>query len=206
VLAIFACILVLPPLLIGYVWATTESRRYGSIPDVPPQRVALVFGAGVRADGRLTSMLAERVKAAAALYKAGRVQKLLMTGDNRSVDYDEVTAMKRYAVGLGVPAGDITLDRAGLSTYESCYRARAIFGLNEAVLVTQRFHLARAVYTCSQLGIDAVGLGTPDWEAYRDSVIMRYTIREAFATLNALLELHITRPLPTYLGPFEGVA
>lgn len=150
-------------------------------------------------------MLADRVRAAAELYALGKVQKVLMTGDNSRADYDEVNVMKRYAVEQGIAADDITLDYAGFSTYESCYRARAIFGVQQAVLVTQRFHLPRAVYTCRQLGVEAVGLGTPDWGSYHDTLLLRYGTREALATLKALWQLHVTRPPPTFLGPFEGM-
>ena len=150
-------------------------------------------------------MLADRVSAAAELYKQGRVQKLLMSGDNSSEDYDEVTAMKDYAVELGVSSEDITLDHAGFSTYESCYRAKEIFGIEQAVIVTQKFHLSRAVYLCNNLNVSAVGLGTPDWEAYPFRNVMFYSLREKFSTLKALWEVHITRPQPTVLGPFEGI-
>jgi vancomycin permeability regulator SanA len=189
--------------MIGYVRISTQSLRFSDVQAVPPQRVALVFGAGVRPDGRLTRMLAERVTAAADLYKAGRVEKLLMTGDNSRADYDEVTAMQRFAIAQGVMPDDITLDYAGFSTYESCYRARAIFGVQRAILVTQHFHLPRAVYTCGTLGVEAVGLGTRDWGAYRDSLLITYTIRESLATLKALWQVHITQPLPTFLGQPE---
>jgi vancomycin permeability regulator SanA len=172
---------------------------------VPPERVALVFGAGVRADGQPTAMLAGRVQAAAALYHAGRVDKLLMTGDNSRVEYDEVTAMKRHAVGLGVPPDAVSLDHAGFSTYESCYRARAVFGLDRAVLVTQAYHLPRALYTCRGLGVEAVGLGAPDWGTYPEALLVRYSLREAAATINALWQVHVARPEPTYLGPREVV-
>ncbi len=200
-----ACLILLPIVLVAYVPAATGGRRYSTVAEVPAHRVAVVFGAGVRADGRLTRMLSERVDAAVELYQTGRVKKLLMTGDNSRADYDEVTAMKRYAMQRGVPETDIVLDYAGFSTYESCYRAHHIFGLTDAVLVTQRFHLPRAIYTCSQLGVDAVGLGTPDWGAYRDALLVRYTLRESLATLKALWDVHVTRPLPTFLGPFEGI-
>jgi vancomycin permeability regulator SanA len=80
-----------------------------------------------------------------------------------------------------------------------------IFGVKKAVLVTQDFHITRAIYTCNQLGINVVGLGTPDWGTYQDNTVMRYTMREKLSTLKALLELHITRPKPTFLGPFEGI-
>jgi vancomycin permeability regulator SanA len=205
--AISGAVLVLLALLgVLHVHLTTSPRRYTDAAQVPAARVALVFGAGVRADGRPTRMLADRVYAASTLYEAGRVQKLLFTGDNSTVAYNEVAAMQRYAQELGVPAADITLDYAGFSTYESCYRARTIFGVEQAVLVTQRYHLPRAVYTCRELGIDAVGLGTPDWDSYHPALMTRYTAREVLATLNALVQVHLTHPLPTFLGPFEGIS
>jgi vancomycin permeability regulator SanA len=104
-----------------------------------------------------------------------------------------------------VPAGDVVTDHAGFSTYESCYRAHAIFGVERAVLVTQRYHLPRALYTCRSLGVDAAGLGTPDWGVYSDGLLLRYNLREGAATLNALWQLHVTRPPPTYLGSREPI-
>lgn len=190
--------------LVWHVSATTASYRRNEVAQVPRERVALVFGAGVRGE-RLSRMLAERVNAAIALYQDDKVEKLLMSGDNSSPDYDEVTAMQRYAMARGVPERDITLDYAGFSTYESCFRAKAVFGVDAAVLVTQNFHLPRAVYTCRALGIDAVGLGTPDWGSYRNELMISYTLREAGATLKALLDVHVTHPQPTFLGPFEGI-
>jgi len=201
-----AVLLALTLLAVAYVHISTRSQRYTELERVPPARVALVFGAGLRPDGRPSRMLADRVRAAATLYEAGRVKKLLLTGDNSSVAYNEVVAMQRYALELGVPATDMTLDYAGFSTYESCYRARSIFGVEQAVLVTQDYHLPRAVYTCRALGIDAAGLATPDWGAYHPALITRYTAREMLATLNALVQVHLTHPLPTFLGPFEGIS
>jgi len=195
-----------------HVIAATRPYRYADAAAVPARRVAIVFGAGV-VNGRPTPALAERVRGAAELYRLGRVHKLLMTGDNSRRDYDEVSAMKRYAVELGVPAEDITLDYAGFSTYESAYRAKAIFGVEGAVLVTQGYHLPRAVYTCRALGIDAVGYGMPDWLYNRAHMAIwfspydqvRYTLREALAICKALVDVHLTHPLPTFLGPYEGI-
>jgi vancomycin permeability regulator SanA len=203
-----ALMLALTLIAVAYVHISTRDQRYteAEAEQVPPARVALVFGAGLRADGRPTRMLADRVRAAATLYEMDRVHKLLLTGDNSSLAYNEVAAMQRYAVELGVPVADTTLDYAGFSTYESCYRAREIFGVEQAVLITQRYHLPRAVYTCRALGVDAVGMGTTDWGAYHPALIIRYTAREMLATLNALIQVHLTRPLPTFLGPFEGIS
>ncbi len=187
-----------------YVKTVTSSRRYNNPNQIPPQRVAIVLGAGIYND-RPSPMLADRISTAVELYKLGKVKKLLMSGDNSSEDYDEVTVMQRYAMKMGVPKKDITLDHAGFKTYESCYRANAIFGVKQAVIVTQNFHLPRAVYLCDRLGVDAVGLGTPDWGSYRKDTVMRYTFREYISTIKALWQVNITRPQPTYLGPFEGI-
>jgi vancomycin permeability regulator SanA len=203
---VFAAIAIVSPLVLHrYITQATSSRRYTSTEQIPKQQIAIVFGAGIYDDGTPTPMLADRVEAAVELYQLGRVQKLLMTGDNSRKDYDEVSAMQRYAVDRGVPLVDITLDRAGLSTYESCYRAKQVFGVRQAILVTQNFHLPRAVYTCDRLGIEAIGLGTPDWGRYRNDTITRYTLREMISVLKAFWEVNITQPLPTVLGPFEGI-
>lgn len=196
--------LLIPVVALVYTRMSTAALRYSTPDSVPAERVAVVFGAGVRGD-RPTRILAERIQAAVALYQLGRVDKLLMTGDNSRADYDEVTVMSRYAQALGVPADDITLDYAGFSTYDSCYRLTPIFGVTRAVLVTQAYHLPRAVYTCRALGVQAIGLGAPDWGRYSPVLLSRYTLREAFATTKALFDVHLTRPLPTFLGPYEGL-
>lgn len=189
-----------------HVTHSTGPYRYTHLEQVPPQRVAIVFGAGLRRDGQPSRILAERVQAAVDLYAQGTVNKLLLTGDNSQVEYNEVGAMRSYALAQGVPADVITLDYAGFSTYESCYRARVIFGIEAgAVLVTQRYHLPRALYTCRQLGIDAIGFGTPDWEHFPAVAMRRYALREYVAIVNALWQVHIVRPQPTFLGPFEGL-
>lgn len=194
-----------PAALVAFVPVATFERSFEDPLSVPAEPVAIVFGAGIGGGGSLSPMLADRVQAAVDLYRAGKARKLLMTGDNGSVSHDEVTPMRRFAIARGVPAADISLDHAGFSTYDSCYRAREIFGVTHAVLVTQRFHLPRALYTCLQLGVDVVGLGTPDWGLYSDGLMYYYSLRESLATLNALWELHVTRPTPSFLGPFEGI-
>jgi SanA protein len=155
--------------------------------DVPSRRVAIVFGAGITADGRPMPALADRVWTASELYKAGKVEKLLMSGDNRFVDYNEPEAMRQYALEQGVPDEDIVLDYAGRRTYDTCYRADYIFGVEEAVLVTQWFHLDRALYICDRLGIDAVGVAADRREYYS----ARYWwLREVAAVARAWLDLN----------------
>jgi vancomycin permeability regulator SanA len=208
----FLCLLMVlgtiltPFILTLYIKTVTNNRRYFQAEKVPSEPVAIVFGAGVWADGTPTPMLADRVEGAVELYRLGRVNKILMTGDNATREYNEVVAMQQYAERLGVPSQDIKLDYAGFSTYESCYRAKVIFGVERAVLITQKYHLPRAVYTCNQLGIQAVGLGTPDWGKFRDDSMRFYTQREVLAVIKAIVELHIIRPKPTFLGPFEGMS
>lgn len=195
-----------------HVPRTSEPFRYPTPESLPEKPVTIVFGAGVYGD-RPSQVLAERIQGAVALHGLERTQKYLFTGDNSSVNYDEVTVMQEYAVQNGIPQEAVTLDYAGFSTYESCYRAREIFGVTEAILISQEFHLARAVYTCRQLGIDAVGLGVSDWlygaGRGRPRALVRgetqYGVRELLATVKAVWELHITRPEPTFLGPFEGL-
>ncbi|MBW4494414.1 MAG: YdcF family protein [Oscillatoria princeps RMCB-10] len=191
--------------LSGYIRGSTARRRYTDPARVPVGDVGIVFGAGVWEDGSPTPVLADRVRAGVGLYKLGRVRKLLMTGDSCRPDYSEVLAMQRCALEQGVPAEDILLDGAGLNTYDSCYRARAVFGVTRAVLVTQRYHLPRAVYIGCRLGLDAVGLGTPDWGRLSNDAMLWYCVREAIAGFKALWRVHVSRPQPTFTGPFEGI-
>lgn len=204
-LLVLGLVMVVIPLgLNAYVYAVTYRDRYREIEQVPPQPIAIVFGAGVWEDGSPTPMLADRVQAAINLYKLGRVQKILMTGDNFRPDYNEVQAMSSCAEKQGVPLTDILLDRAGLSTYDSCYRAQTLFGIQQAVLITQRYHLPRAVYTARQMRIEAVGLGTPDWGIFRTDSMTYYTFRELMAVVKALWQVKVTRPKPRVIGPFQG--
>jgi SanA protein len=177
-------------------------RTYSS-DDVPPKRVAVVFGAGLWRDGTPTPVLRDRVATAADLYFKGKVEKLLFSGDNRFIYYNEPGAMYAYALTLGVPEKDIVLDFAGRSTYDTCYRAQEIFGITDAILVTQNFHLPRALYICHILGLNAVGVPA-DRRAYSTGPWLYWNIRELPATLNALWQVYVTRPLPV-LGEPEPI-
>lgn len=203
VLKITACLILLAgaalalPRLITALYARP---RLVSVQDAPQKGVAIVFGAGLQRDGAPTPVLRDRVAAAAELYFSGKVKKILMSGDNRFVDYNEPGAMAAYAVSLGVPAEDIVLDYAGRRTYDTCYRARQIFGLQEALLVTQRFHLPRALYLCNSLGVQALGVDA-DRRAYRRRSQLIWHLRETPATLVALWEIHISHPTPVLGDP-----
>ena len=188
------------PRLITYLYAWT---RTFDADDVPFERVAIVFGAGLWRDGRPTPVLRDRVATAADLYFAGKVEAILMSGDNSSQFYDEPGAMRAYALELGVPEHAIAVDYAGNRTYDTCYRARHIFGVRQATLITQGFHLPRAIYTCNALGISAVGVPA-DQRMYRTGSLLYWNLREVFASLVAFTDVHLTRPLPV-LGPPQPI-
>jgi SanA protein len=172
-------------------------RRVFSVGEVPARRVAVVFGAGITPDGRPTPDLAYRVGTAAELYFAGKAEKLLMSGDNRFVNYDEPTAMRRYAMTLGVPGEAIVLDYAGRRTYDTCYRARDVFQVQDVILVTQSYHLPRALYTCDALGIEAIGVAA----GQSASSHLLDNVREVFATALALGDVHLFHPVPILGAP-----
>ncbi len=176
-----------------------RDRIYTCAEDVPPRSVAIVLGAGLWPDGSLTPVLADRVATAAGLYHAGTVQKLLCSGDNRFVDYNEPQRMLEYAVSLGVPEEAIVLDYAGRRTYDSCYRARDIFGLERVVVVTQRFHAARALYLCDALGVDAVA-ALADRQDYTIRRVVWET-REYPALVLAWWDVNVWHPLPVLGEP-----
>jgi SanA protein len=193
-------LLTLLPRLITALYAST---RMATIENAPSKPVAIVFGAGLTRDGRPTRVLRDRVETAVNLYLAGKVEKLLMSGDNSFVDYNEPQAMKDYALSLGVSEDAIVVDYAGRRTYDTCYRAKEIFQVENAILVTQGFHLPRALYTCNQLGVDATGVAAQNHYFLKRSRAY-WNIRELIATPVALWEVHITRPLPV-LGTPEPI-
>jgi len=205
---------VLGPIVLGAVtiaglaialrWWTDHRYRQSiyTVETVPSRRVAIVFGAGVWPDGRLSDVLADRVATAVELYRRGKVEKLLMTGDNRHVNYNEPQHMYEYAVSLGVPPQDIVRDYAGRRTYDSCYRARHIFGVQDAILITQQYHMDRALFIAQSLGLDAVGV-LADRRPYLR--IRDYWYRELLATVLAWWEVKVTHPVPV-LGQPEPIS
>lgn len=166
-------------------------------------RVAIVFGAGLSRNGTPSPVLRDRVETAVQLYQAGKVEKLLMSGDNRFVNYNEPGAMHDYAINLGVPEDAIVLDYAGRRTYDTCYRARHIFNIDTAILVTQNFHLPRAMITCNNLGVQASGVAA-EIRHYRRSSYAYWYLREVPATTVAFWEVWVARPLPV-LGKPEPI-
>jgi vancomycin permeability regulator SanA len=164
------------------------------VSEAPTSTLGLVFGAGVKKDGTPTPMLADRIYAGVALYKAGKVQKLMMTGDDGRMWSNEVDSMRSVAVQLGVPAENIIVDRHGYRTYESCYREAKVYGVTSTIVISQAFHLSRIMYLCDNFGISSIGVasdfGNYGWDEYWMEV------REAGARLKAWWQVNFTKPLP----------
>lgn len=169
-----------------------------STENAPSSQAAIVLGAYVTSDGTLCDMLKDRVSTGVDLYKAGKVKKLLMSGDHGRASYDEVNNMRKYAQELGVPQEDIFMDHAGFSTYETMYRARDVFGVKSAVVVTQKFHLPRAIFLGKSMGISVVGIAA-DKQIYAGAGV--YEVREMLARCKGFLQAKITHSKPTFLGP-----
>ncbi|MFD8420139.1 vancomycin high temperature exclusion protein [Streptomyces sp. NPDC059466] len=193
------CVLALLPAT--WLYAVTGDRLRTTA-DVPRTGVAVVFGAGLW-EGEPSPYLAHRLDAAARLYRAGRIEVVLVTGDNSREDYDEPDAMRAYLTRHGVPDGRIVSDYAGFDTWDSCVRARKIFGVHEAVLISQGFHIRRAVALCRAAGVRSYGVGVDD----AHNVTWYYGgAREVFAAGKALLDV-VFEPDPRFLGRKEpGVA
>ncbi len=156
----------------------------------------LVLGCLVRADGSPSDMLADRLTRAIELYELGASQKLLMSGDHGQKEYNEVGAMKHFATQAGIPSDDIFMDHAGFSTYESIYRAKEVFGVDKIIIVTQEYHLPRALYIAEKLGIEAYGVSS-DYRSYRGQTMR--DIREIAARSKDFL-FTVFKPEPTFLG------
>jgi vancomycin permeability regulator SanA len=208
---ISACIVL--PLLAAtpFAWLTlTTERRRTSVDRAEPRPVALVLGAGLRSDGRPTGLLARRLDLAAELYRRGTVQAVLASGarivdsnerGSRNGVYDEPAAMRAHLIATGVPAAKIVSDPAGFRTWDSCIRAHDVFGVRAAVVVTQNFHLPRAVALCRAADIDAIGVGDPSLQARRLSTVYGY-LREVPAAVKAVTDL-LRRPAPRRVDPAQ---
>ena len=180
------------------LWAPrrlVERRFVDSIVDIadaPHAPVGIVFGAGLRRDGGPTTVLYDRVAAAAQLFSEGKVDSLLLSGYETLEGYSEPSAMRELAESLGVPSEAIVTDGLGTRTFTTCERAISTFGIEQALLITQDYHLPRALAICEGLGIDAVGVSA-DLRPYSPRALQYWETREILATLVALVELFIAR-------------
>jgi vancomycin permeability regulator SanA len=195
------CALGVYVLLLPLGWMYAGSARYRASPaGVPPEAVGIVFGAGAP-HGDPSPMLVGRLELGLDLYRRGKVQVLLVTGDNSRSHYNEPLVMRDYLVGAGMPADRIVLDYAGFTTWDSCVRAKKIFGVDRAILITQRFHLPRALTLCRAVGIHAWGVGD-DSRTYAPISTLASYLRELPAAMKAVYSLAV-RPDPRFLGPPE---
>ena len=184
------------------IWAWTVSTGHIEVAgedsgdgDAVRAPVAIVLGAAVHADGQPSPWLAHRLDVAADLYTSGRVEAILVSGDNRRAGYDEPTVMRRYLLSQGIPDQAVAVDYAGFDTYDTCVRARRVFGIERALLVTQDFHEPRAVAICRSVGVDVDGVG--DARARSDRIGWTVSwVRERAAAIKAVVDV-VSRRDPT---------
>lgn len=156
----------------------------------------IVLGCQVRSDGSLSDMLSDRLTKGVELYHAGIAPKMIMSGDHGRANYDEVNAMKQFAIDNGVPSENVFMDHAGFSTYETMYRAKEIFEAQKVVIVTQEYHLYRAIYIAEELGLEAYGVSA-DLRTYRGQ--LKRDVREVLARCKDFA-MCLFKPEPTFLG------
>ncbi len=176
----------------AYILLGTEGEATSAVADVPRAEVAIVPGALVQPDGKMSAMLADRVRRAAALWHAGKVEKVLVSGDHHTWAYDEPDTMRKALVAMGVPPRDVFEDHAGFDTWATMVRARNIFDVRDAVVVTQGFHMPRALYLADAAGIHATGL-TADlhqW-GYQGE---KSEAREVFSRAKAIVDTALDTP------------
>lgn len=194
-------VLIVAPLLcisaINTVVKSAATPYIVSVEDAPQAEAILVLGARVYADGSVSRILNDRLEVALELKQAGKSDTFIVSGDHGQVEYDEVNTMRRFLQERSVLPQHIFMDHAGFSTYESLYRARDVFQARKILIVTQQYHLMRAVYTARQLGLDAYGVAS-DKQLYRG--MPRYELRELLARTKDFLFVHLLKPKPTYLG------
>lgn len=166
--------------------------------DLPHAQAALVLGAQVMPSGKPSVMLADRIQSAADLYEAGKVDKLLLSGDHGQWRYDEVGTMRHALVARGVKPADIFTDHAGFDTWDSAQRARRVFGVRSVIVVTQRFHMARALFDARRAGLHATGYDA-DRRKY-GPILKKLEIRETLARVKAVADT-VTGADPRFLGP-----
>lgn len=190
-------LLIITPFVLNH-YVKIVASRYILAPDkIPPADAILVLGAYVQPDGSMSSMLADRITVGYRLYQAGKAQKILVSGDHGRKDYDEVNTMKAYLKQQGIPTQNIFMDHAGFSTYESMYRARDVFKVRKVIIVTQNYHLMRAVFIARELGLEAYGVNA-DLRTYGNTT--HYELREIAARNKDFFLCRVFKPKPTFLG------
>ncbi len=188
---------VISSFLINYRIQTFTREYILSLDEVPESQAALVLGALVYENGNVSPILADRLDVGIELYNKKTVDKLLLSGDHGQKEYDEVNAMKNYVLLYDIDDKDIFLDHAGFNTYQSMYRAKEVFEADKLIIVTQSFHLPRAVYIARKLGIDAYGVAS---DKHYYPKINQYKQREFLARCKDFILVNFLKPKPKYLG------
>lgn len=191
-LLVAACVGVVAVVAPVAVVQVSGRQHVVDLADAPPRTVALVLGAGLRPDGTPSTYLGRRLDAAVALYERGVVRGVLVSGDSSTVGYDEPTAMKDYLVRAGVPSDVVLQDFAGLDTHDSAVRARTVFGVEDAIVVTQDYHLPRAVFSARAAGIDAVGVAVSS-ASVEPSKLAAWKVRDLLASWKAAVDALVGR-------------
>jgi SanA protein len=189
--------ILIPPIIVY----SNKYHIYKEVDDVLPTDVAIVFGAGVRPDKSPSPMLRDRLITAVELYNAGKIETILVSGDNSEEHYNEPKAMQVFLMDNGVPESAIVMDFAGRRTYDTCYRAKEIFEVDNALLITQGYHLPRALYLCNTFGVASAGISATR-QAYAGDI--DYKIREILALYNSVLDVSLLHPEPI-LGEKEPI-
>jgi len=203
IVSMLLCVSIFP-----FAWRWSVQSHYAesiytfedALQQMPAERIAIVFGARVYKNGNLSGMVRDRVDTAILLYEAGKIDKLVFSGDNRFVDYNEPGEMAAYAIARGIPSQDIQPDYGGRRTYDTCYRAHHIFQIDSAILITQEFHLPRALFLCSNLGIQVQGVRA-DLQVYNQRALSWSERRELPALLIALFDIIRQIPPPVLGDP-----
>lgn len=179
--------------VIGYVQFSHLDEMVNAFNDLKPAPYAIILGASVKSDGTPSDALYDRIVMGSELIKAKKVSTLLMTGDGGGFHINEVAAMKRVAMDLGVNEQDIIVDGQGYRTYESCKRAKQVYDIQEAIIVTQRFHLARSLYLCDAFGIKSQGIAADRQDYQKENF---FILRDLASSFKAWWDIHVIAPVP----------
>ena len=195
----FTVVLFFAVIAVGAIYVYIEyayNKYILPIDELAHSDAVIIFGAMVYSDNYVSAVLANRLNIGAQVYKSGKAAKIIVTGDHGQKEYNEVAAMKKYLLNLGLPQDDIFMDHSGFNTYDSLYRAKEIFAVENAVFVTQEVHLKRALYIADKLNLNALGTIAPTYQ--QDITSQR--IREIAARPKAFIQAGIIKPKPKFLG------
>jgi SanA protein len=202
-LTLFSLLVIVLVLCNVWIVKSTENKVYTELSRLPDHRVALVLGTSHRVvGGGPNQYFKNRIETAAALYKLGKIDHFILSGDNRTIFYNEPWEMRKALIKAGVPESAITLDYAGLRTLDSVVRSKKIFGQDKITIITQPFHSYRALFISNYYSIDAVAMVTEDPEMDQS---LKVRVREYLARTKAVLDLYVFKTAPRHMGPKEQI-